>query len=57
VSKSNERIPSDAEIEAALEVLLKLSERSEYGKLRDAIATVRSALWDMLDRGRIDDKR
>jgi hypothetical protein len=57
MGKSNERMPSDAEIGAALDVLLKLSERSEYGKLRDAIATVRSALWDMLDRVRIDDKR
>jgi hypothetical protein len=34
----------------ALEVLARLSERSTNGRLRDAIAQVRSALWDEVER-------
>lgn len=37
------------DIETALEVLAGLSSGSVDGRLRDAIALVRSALWDQLD--------
>lgn len=44
------RRASDSSHGIALEVLAQLSERSTDGRLRDAIAQARSALWDEVER-------
>lgn len=41
--------PAQAHLSAALEVLADLSSRSTDGRLSDAIAIVRSALWDEVE--------
>lgn len=43
------RKKSDSSHDIALEVLARLSEQSTDGRLRDAIALVRSALWDEVE--------